>query len=100
MIKENVIREKLEELHKGDVQQLKVIFSESDRIVVEAPAGYGKTTTMVSRIAYLYAMGRISNPKKMLGLTFSMNAALKIKRDVAAKLPELLIYSKRLESMK
>lgn len=55
---------------------------------------------MVSRIAYLYAMGRISNPKKMLGLTFSMNAALKIKRDVAAKLPELLIYSKRLESMK
>lgn len=90
MIEENVIRKKLEEIHKGDIQQLKVIFSESTRIIVEAPAGYGKTTTMVSRIAYLYAMGRIPNPKKMLGLTFSVNAALKIKRDVAEKLPEML----------
>lgn len=84
------IKEKIHLLHKGDEQQLKVIFSDSSRILVEAPAGYGKTTTMVSRIAYLYATGQIPNPKRMLGLTFSVNAALKIKRDVASKLPELL----------
>lgn len=64
MIKENVIREKLEELHKGDVQQLKVIFSESDRIVVEAPAGYGKTTTMVSQLPTFMQWGVYLIPKR------------------------------------
>ena len=90
MIDERIIKEKVSKIHEGDIQQLKVIFSESNRIIVEAPAGYGKTTTMVSRIAYLYAIGKIPNPKKMLGLTFSVNAALKVKRDVSAKLPEIL----------
>lgn len=77
-------------LHEGDERQLEVIFSKDDRVIVEAPAGFGKTTTMVSRIAYLYASGSIPNPKRILALTFSVNAALKIKRDIAAKLPGLL----------
>ena len=84
------IRNRISQNHAGDVQQLNVIFSESHRVIVEAPAGYGKTTTMVSRLAYLYASGGIPNPKKILGLTFSVNAALKIKRDVAEKLPQIL----------
>lgn len=84
------IRDIISQNHAGDEQQLKVIFSESPRVIVEAPAGYGKTTTMVSRLAYLYASGGIPNPKKILGLTFSVNAALKIKRDVAEKLPAVL----------
>ena len=86
----NEIKKKISDLHKGDKRQLEVIFSNEDRVIVEAPAGFGKTTTMVSRIAYLYASGQIPNPKKVLGLTFSVNAALKIKRDIAAKLPSLL----------
>ena len=84
------IKEKISTQHEGDEKQLEVIFSDSPRLIVEAPAGYGKTTTMISRIAYLYAAGRIPNPKHMLGLTFSVNAALKIKREVAEKLPTLL----------
>lgn len=84
------IKEKITSLHEGDEKQLQVIFSESPRLIVEAPAGYGKTTTMISRIAYLYASGRIPNPKRILGLTFSVNAALKVKREVAEKLPFLL----------
>lgn len=84
------IRDKITQNHAGDEQQLKVIFSDSPRVMVEAPAGYGKTTTMVSRLAYLYASGGIPNPKKILGLTFSVNAALKIKREVAEKLPTVL----------
>ncbi|MDD3401694.1 MAG: ATP-dependent helicase [Eubacteriales bacterium] len=84
------IRLKIESLHQGDAQQLEVIFSKSPRLIVEAPAGYGKTTTMISRIAYLFASGSIPNPKRILGLTFSVNAALKVKRDVAGKLPDLL----------
>ncbi|MGV8049023.1 MAG: UvrD-helicase domain-containing protein [Anaerolineaceae bacterium] len=80
----------ISELHEGDEKQLEVIFSDNPRVIVEAPAGYGKTTTMISRIAYLYASGGIPNPKSILGLTFSVNAALKIKRDVVGKLPGLL----------
>lgn len=84
------IETRLEELHEGDRKQLEVIFSDKKRIIVEAPAGYGKTATMVSRIAFLYTKGVIPNPKKILALTFSVNAALKIKRDVAEKLPILV----------
>lgn len=78
------------EQHENDEKQLEVIFSEAPRIIVEAPAGYGKTTTMISRIAYLYTAGKIPNPKRILALTFSVNAALKIKRDIAEKLPRLI----------
>ncbi len=81
------IKNKIIKQHEGDEKQLEVIFSNEPRIIVEAPAGYGKTTTMISRIAYLYATGQIPNPKKVLGLTFSVNAALKVKREVAEKLP-------------
>lgn len=84
------LREKISQQHEGDDKQLEVIFSDSPRIIVEAPAGYGKTTTMISRIAYLFATGGIPNPKRILGLTFSVNAALKVKREVAEKLPALL----------
>lgn len=84
------IKNKIIEMHAGDEKQLDVVFSDDKRIIVEAPAGYGKTTTMVSRIAYLYVTGHIPTPKKMLGLTFSVNAALKVKRDVASKLPTLI----------
>lgn len=84
------IKEKIAVQHGGDERQLEVIFSDSPRLIVEAPAGYGKTTTMISRIAYLFASGQIPSPKRILGLTFSVNAALKVKREVAGKLPSLL----------
>lgn len=77
-------------LHEDDMRQLEVIFSDKPRLIVEAPAGYGKTTTMVSRIAYLISTESIPNPKRILVLTFNVNAALKVKRDVADKLPTLL----------
>ena len=84
------IKETITNLHQDDERQLEVIFSVDDRVIVEAPAGFGKTTTMVSRIAYLYASGSIPNPKRVLALTFTVNAALKIKKDIAAMLPDLL----------
>lgn len=84
------IKEKISTQHEGDEKQLEIIFSDNPRLVVEAPAGYGKTTTMISRIAYLFVTEQIPNPKRVLGLTFSVNAALKVKREVAGKLPSLL----------
>ncbi len=84
------IEEKIKNNHGGDSKQISVVISDEKRMIVEAPAGYGKTATMVSRIAYLYSTGKIPNPKRVLALTFSVNAALKIKRDISAKLPELI----------
>jgi DNA helicase-2/ATP-dependent DNA helicase PcrA len=87
---QNQLFQKLRDLHSGDEKQLEVIFSESKRLIVEAPAGYGKTKTMISKVAYLLATGKISHPKKILALTFSVNAAYKIKKELAEHLPSLV----------
>jgi DNA helicase-2/ATP-dependent DNA helicase PcrA len=81
---------KISAKHLSDARQLEVIFSTADRILVEAPAGYGKTNTMVSKIAYLVATQQLPSPKRLLALTFSVNAAYKIKKDVIQQIPELL----------
>ena len=83
---ENVIKEK----HAGDIEQLKFIFSDENRIIVTAPAGCGKTTAMVSKIARELSNGHILSNKKILAMTFSVNAAMKIKDSLKALLPELV----------
>ncbi|WP_225370278.1 UvrD-helicase domain-containing protein [Methanobrevibacter arboriphilus] len=65
-------------------------FSEESRVIVEAPAGYGKTKTLISKIAYLICDKYIKNSKKILILTFSVNAAYKIKKDILINLPIIL----------
>lgn len=84
------IKEKIHQRHGGDEKQLEVIFSEFHRLIVESPAGFGKTNTMVSKIAYMIASNQIPTPKKMLALTFSVNAAYKIKKDVLKEIPNIL----------
>lgn len=84
------IDEKINSLHRGDQSQLEVIFSSESKLIVEAPAGYGKTKTMVSRVGMMLAKKGVPNPKKILALTFSVNAALKIKRDLSSNLPMLM----------
>lgn len=86
----DIIKSRIESKHQGDEKQLEIIFSPSKRLLVEAPAGYGKTHTMISRIAYLIAVGKLPVPKRLLALTFSVNAAYKIKKDVSKNVPELL----------
>ncbi len=90
MINIELIKEKITSRHGSDEKQLEVIFSEDNRVIVEAPAGFGKTNTMVSKIAYMIAAGQIPVPKKLLALTFSVNAAYKIKKDVLQEVPSLL----------
>ena len=84
------VKEKIIARHQGDEKQLDVIFTLANRLLVEAPAGYGKTNTMVSKIAYMLATKQIPNPKRLLALTFSVNAAYKIKKDVTQQVPLLL----------
>jgi len=86
----NHIQDAITQAHTGDKEQLDAIFSDAKRLIVEAPAGYGKTKTMISKIAYILASGKLPNPKRILALTFSVNAAYKIKKDVSGQLPKLL----------
>ena len=71
---ENVIRDK----HTGDNEQLDFIFSDEARMIVTAPAGCGKTTAMISKIARELCSGSISSNKKVLAMTYSVNAAIRI----------------------
>lgn len=84
------LKQVIAEKHSGDNEQLEIIFSLHPRIMVEAPAGYGKTHTLISKIAYLLSINSLPGYKKILALTFSVNAAYKIKKDVENNLPELL----------
>lgn len=73
--------------HSDDPEQKEFILSTDKKIIVQAPAGYGKTKTMVSKLAYIIASNQLLSPKKILALTFSVNAAYKIKKDVVEQLP-------------
>lgn len=83
---EEIIREK----HSGDNEQLEFIFSNEKNIIVTAPAGCGKTTAMVSKIARELSVGNIPVNKKVLAMTFSVNAAMKIKDSLKTLLPDIV----------
>lgn len=77
------IRSLLKDICPIDESQLAVIQSESPRLFVTAPAGYGKTSTMIGRIVYELASGIVCNPQRILALTFSVSAARKIRNQAA-----------------
>lgn len=79
--------------HSKDDEHLQAIFSDSKKIIVEAPAGSGKTRILVSKVAYAIASGKLPQYKRVLVLTFGVSAAYKIKKDLAEKLPELYSVS-------
>lgn len=83
---EEIIREK----HSGDDEHLNFIFSDDKNIIVTAPAGCGKTTAMISKIARELSIGHIPPNKKVLAMTFSINAAMKIKDSLKTLLPDLV----------
>ena len=85
----NDIKDTIRKCHGGDESQMEIILSDEPRLVVEAPAGCGKTTTMVSKVAYMIAAGTVPKNKKILALTFSVNAAYKMKKDISERLPAM-----------
>lgn len=90
--------DKLLELHNRDQKQLDVILSDANRLIVEAPAGYGKTKTLISKIAYLILTKQVPVNKKILALTFSVNAAYNMKNEVVNILPTLLANNENLKT--
>src|SRR5660397_62342 len=89
MNKEEMIS-KLREIHSSDEEQMEFITSDANKILITASAGCGKTKTMISKIAYELITTPDLNYKKILALTFSVNASTKIKEDTEVILPELL----------
>lgn len=89
MIKEE-IEAKIKDIHGGDEEQLEFVFSDDQRILITASAGCGKTKTMISKIAYALTTIVNLNFKKILALTFSVNASTKIKEDTKELLPKIL----------
>lgn len=90
------LEDRLKERHSGDAEQLGFIFSDASRLIVNAPAGCGKTTAMVSKIARELSLGNIESNKKILAMSFSVNASIRIKSDVKELLPSLVNNSKLL----
>lgn len=88
------IKEKIIEKHKDDKEHLEFIFSEEKQIVVTAPAGCGKTTAMISKLAWELTKNLKPDHKKILAMSFSINAATKIKDSLNEMLPELVNNSK------
>ncbi|MFP3122603.1 ATP-dependent helicase [Ectobacillus funiculus] len=84
------LREKFIQIHGEDQEQLDFILSEKKRIIVTASAGCGKTKAMISKIAHEIITNKNLNQKKILALTFSVNAATKIREDIKETLPLLL----------
>lgn len=84
------LEDRLKEFHSDDEEQLSFIFSDKPRLIVNAPAGCGKTTAMVSKIARELSLGNIESNKKVLAMSFSVNASIRIKSDVKELLPSLV----------
>lgn len=84
------LKEIIEAKHSGDKEQLEFIFSHDQRIIITAPAGCGKTTAMVSKIAWELSQRKVPTNKKILAMTFSVPAATKIKDAVNKLLPDLI----------
>lgn len=87
---ENSIIDKITQIHNGDKDQINIILSNEKKIIVEAAAGSGKTKVLISFVAYKIATQQLSSTKKILALTFSVNAAYKIKKDVIEQIPSIL----------
>ncbi|WP_405075858.1 UvrD-helicase domain-containing protein [Ligilactobacillus acidipiscis] len=65
-----------------DKEQLQVVNSKSKRLIVEAPAGFGKTYTMVKMLSNWLDTSVIKNHKMVLCLSFSISAAKRMKESI------------------
>lgn len=68
--------------HKSDVEQCTVLESSNKKLMVEAPAGYGKTKTLINKTKIMLFNDTLPNNKKILCLTYGVNAAYKIEKEI------------------
>lgn len=82
-------KERFHKLFDGlDAEQLNIVRDNSDKILITAGPGSGKTEVLVRKIASLLTLEDIK-PEQFLMLTFSKSAALEFKSRVNKLIPEL-----------
>lgn len=85
----STIYEEIINSHNDDTSQIDVLTTKADRILVEAPAGYGKTNTLISKLKIWLLDRNYNKNKKILCLTFSVNAA----QNISEKIQQHLDYN-------
>lgn len=76
------VNTQIQKEHENDKEQMDVILSKASKVMVESPAGYGKTKTMINKIKYFIINNQLPKNKKILCLTFSVNSTDKIEKDI------------------
>lgn len=90
----NQIQERIIEICENDKSQKDAIQSTKSKILVEAPAGYGKTRTLLLKCLYLLSEKKINDHKKTLIVTYTNNAVSKLKNDLDYYLEKLNLSPK------
>ena len=78
MINNILLQKEILSNHLEDKSQINILKSRKKRILVEAPAGYGKTHTLISKLKLWINDPKFNYNKKILCLSFSVNAAQNI----------------------
>lgn len=68
--------------HQSDLEQTNFLKTTKNRIILKAPAGYGKTKVLTSKIELIILKNELKANKKILALTYSVNAAKKMREDI------------------
>lgn len=79
----------VEKRHGNDQQQKDFILSDNRRMIITAPAGCGKTTALITKIVYNVMERKIKPYQRILCMSFSVNAALSMKKSIHKQLESL-----------
>ena len=72
--------------HENDLEQTNFLKTSKNRVILKAPAGYGKTKVLISKIELTILKNELKSNKKILALTYSVNAAKKMREEIKLNL--------------
>ena len=89
----NQIQNKIIDFCEGDESQKKAIQSDKNPLLVEAPAGYGKTRTLLLKCLYIISQKNSNDYRRTLIVTYTNNGVSRLKNDLNIYLDKLELSS-------